>query len=549
MLPRRFHVTMIATFCLCVLFVHSASAQRYVFRIDVADTPQGVMVTQVDSNGPAARLTSPNYPGFTSMHPGNIIVSVNYQPTPDKQRLAVAMSGLAATGGRAVLTLRNSATGVESAWNIEAVPAGDVPPPPGVDWPPRSDYDLQVTGQIVPGGGLQVTSVQPGGAATRVSDPFNPANVGALEPGDLILAINGVPIQSQAQYRQLLSQLATTAGKGQITIRNVRNGLNENWNVVAARVTGFTPNPDPTPVPNPAPWPPPFPGPDLTPNPNPVPAPGTRRVHFVICGQSATGQAGFDASVKVTMSKMRSLISDYVDPRFVATNTFLTETQCTAQNIMQTIQNLNASPGDSIFFFYSGHGARDAVQGHFLDLGLGSDYGDLPRTTVANAIRSKNVRLAVMITESCNQSGTARAKGRTVAEQRTVRIQGLTGFERLLLQNRGFIDVNSADEGQLGWGNPTLGGFFSNYLAMAFSSLNDAINWNGVIETAGNNANQKYQELRQTAISSGSAPVEMQAQSAMTPRKYAFQVGPDPYNVSMPERDFTIITTIELPGG
>lgn len=131
--------------------------------------------------------------------------------------------------------------------------------------------------------------------------------------------------------------------------------------------------------------------------------------------------------------------------------------------ILQAIDNCPVGTDDTIVFFYSGHGAFDS-EGHYLQ--MPDQETTLSRRLIIQRMQSKNPRLAVIITDSCN----------TLVE-RTDRLPGLESpktaettwiaplFDELFMRSEGLVDINSATEGEVAIG-PIGGGLL--VLAMAY---------------------------------------------------------------------------------
>ncbi|MEM7454711.1 MAG: caspase family protein [Planctomycetota bacterium] len=246
---------------------------------------------------------------------------------------------------------------------------------------------------------------------------------------------------------------------------------------------------------------------------------GVRRVHVVIAAQSGTPVAPFNSMVEMSLTKMQDLMTK-IGPEFKGSETVLSAGQCSADNIVSVLQNLNPAPQDTIFFYYSGHGANELGRHYFALRESGGR--DLPRDEVAAILRQKNVRLAVMISESCNNH--LPMVGRTLAAS-PGSTRTLTQIEDLLLSYRGFLDVNSTSPGQAGWGDSEIGGYFSTAFSYRLSALAPEGDWASEIQTIANEANE-IGSLRSS-----------EAQPA-APLFYGMNIEPDPYYVDPGERFF-----------
>jgi hypothetical protein len=75
---------------------------------------------------------------------------------------------------------------------------------------PKMNY----TGYVIPGEGMRIVSVQPGGIAARAG----------LEPGDTIRRINGRLISCKSEYDAAMINAAMNGGHVDLLVRNVRYG-------------------------------------------------------------------------------------------------------------------------------------------------------------------------------------------------------------------------------------------------------------------------------------------------------------------------------------
>ena len=329
----------------------------------------GIQVQSVQPNGPLTRMTSATNPamGVHTAEPGDIIVAINNVPVQTMQAL---QAQLAASGGRCTMTLRNVRSGIEELWSVVATEVGPAPPVP-----PAVVYSLQIGGQELPGQGIRVQSVTPGGAATRMTDPLNPVGPPMqMDPGDVISSINGMPTRTGAEYQAAMQSLAATGGRGQLTLLDVRTGQLRTFNFVAMAEPVANPVPDQRP-----------PAPVLDPN-------SPRKIHIVLAGQSGTTVDAFNKSVDKSLTDLQSMLgflgtdqnNQTGQPDFEGSRTVLSGANCTAQNIKQTLTALQAGPNDTIFFYYVGHGANDA-NGHYFQLASTGGF-DLARREVAQII-------------------------------------------------------------------------------------------------------------------------------------------------------------------
>jgi len=130
--------------------------------------------------------------------------------------------------------------------------------------------------------------------------------------------------------------------------------------------------------------------------------------------------------------------------------------------LITAIRNCPAGPDDTVVFFYSGHGAYDPQRGHFLQMPDRENV--LYRKVIAQEIQRKGVRLAVVITDSCNMPVNRGFGG--VSRAYILPPEKITPlFDELFMKPAGLVDINSAAEGEFAVA-PIGGGLFA--LAMAY---------------------------------------------------------------------------------
>lgn len=497
------------------------TAQQYDLQFMGVPTAQGYLVQSVTPGGAATRLQSAINPAQTgALEPNDLVVAINGISINSGAQLQQAIASLGSTGGQVRLTLRDVRTGLVSDWMFQAANKGFGPGPPTPGPATGAKYELKIQGQLLPGQGIQITSVTPGGPATRLQSPSNP-NFAAMENGDVIVSINGFPVLTAQQYEAAMASLAATGGRAKIGLLDVRTGSVSNWTTQADLIG--TPNPSPNPNPGPGP------GPGPNPNPNPGLA-GPGKIHILLVGMSATSSTGFNSSVKESLRQLNNVV-DGIQPGVLGSRATLADNQCTAPNIIGSINSIPVSPNDSIFVYYVGHGANDVSRGHYFDFPSGQQ--DLPRATVENALASKHARLSVFISESCNRVGQIEAAfGYSGGNPPT----GRTPLEVLLSDYRGVVDVNSTTQGQLGWGTASAGGFFTAALTANLLTSNIP-DWSTLINTTGQQANDRFLLMRNSQLQKlsndptaandpdkANLMQQLQSQTAMTPQVYQLNV-------------------------
>ncbi len=153
-------------------------------------TPQGALVSSVDAGGPAAK---------GGLQPGDVILSVNGTPVGDSADLPSQVAGLKPGSTADVQVWRDKSTK-----NLK-VTIGSLSDTKVAS----ADSPVQEQGRL----GVAVRPLTPqekSGAALShgllVQQAGGPAASAGIQPGDVILAVNGRPVTSVDQLKQMVSQ-------------------------------------------------------------------------------------------------------------------------------------------------------------------------------------------------------------------------------------------------------------------------------------------------------------------------------------------------------
>ncbi|MDD3587998.1 MAG: caspase family protein [Thermoguttaceae bacterium] len=142
-------------------------------------------------------------------------------------------------------------------------------------------------------------------------------------------------------------------------------------------------------------------------------------------------------------------------------------------DILEAIEHCPAGSNDTIFFYWCGHGAFDEG-GHFLWMPKNRGQRAMRRSEILNALKRKNPRLVVFITESCHViqpfPGQASAPSAPSAPPCT-EVPPL--FQTLFFEYAGVVDVNSSSPGQSSGANENGGGPFTYCLSSMFQNMSD----------------------------------------------------------------------------
>ena len=153
--------------------------------------PQGALVSSVDPGGPAAKA---------GLQPGDVILSVNGEPVTDSSALPSQIAGLAPGSTAAVQVWRDKGTKdlkVTSGSLSDSKVASD-----------NADQPTQLQGRL----GVAVRPLTPEEKSSAaishgllVQQSGGAAESAGIQPGDVILAVNGRPVASVDQLKQMVA--------------------------------------------------------------------------------------------------------------------------------------------------------------------------------------------------------------------------------------------------------------------------------------------------------------------------------------------------------
>jgi Caspase domain len=177
-----------------------------------------------------------------------------------------------------------------------------------------------------------------------------------------------------------------------------------------------------------------------------------QKVHALIVGDisPSAGWGKYTASVAMDMTTLFVILhSNLPESNIDYRNIEIEEDEGSdPAHLLSAIQELTPSPNDTIFFYFTGHGEADD-KGHYLALAKGKLY----RQTIIDALLSKNARLAVIITDSCNSRSDGYLYLSPAAHYETpARVSPL--FKSLMMEPKGIVDINSCSPGESAFFTP-----------------------------------------------------------------------------------------------
>ena len=169
-------------------------------------------------------------------------------------------------------------------------------------------------------------------------------------------------------------------------------------------------------------------------------------IHVVI---AADGRAGFGENLVTDYKNMERLFKENVPVSRLNLVTMKMD-QITPDNILETVNQVKLADGDTLVFYYSGHGAFDANNGgqYFQLKDKNGKSEELQRRTLLAALKDKKARLTVLLSDCCNidqkSSGESKDTPRSVKSPNEIS----PVFDALFVKPEGVVDITSSKRGE-----------------------------------------------------------------------------------------------------
>lgn len=219
----------------------------------------------------------------------------------------------------------------------------------------------------------------------------------------------------------------------------------------------------------------------------------SQTVHAVLCVPTeykAKSPAKNDSTNKgatIGLQDIRSILNEL--PRENLSVTELTGEDFNADTLLRTIRNLKPAPNDTVFVYVVAHGSFDPDHRFWLHVGNEQGEHRIGRHKITAEVRRHDVRLGVLITESCGVLSKGdiervneifRRNGTVYTTQSQTR-NGSVLLNHLLLTERGYVDFLSASAGQSAGFNVEIGPFFTRALSCVVdANLDRKLSWDQV---------------------------------------------------------------------
>ena len=226
----------------------------------------------------------------------------------------------------------------------------------------------------------------------------------------------------------------------------------------------------------------------------PRPALADGRLYVVIATDDRDGSIG--PWVKIDGISISSLLLGNVDERRLPVTGIeqVSDDRIGADAILAAIRSIPSDSGDTILFFYSGHGAYDDRDGHYFSFS-GPD-GHLRRSRVLQAIRRKSPRLGILISDCCYSFLKAPPMEMAPSVRRPAATTPL--FTALLFESRGIVDITSSEKGQSSfvYQKPEDGSLFTAALWQFLDqNRSRSLSWQHVFEQVRNQAAREFRKM------------------------------------------------------
>ncbi len=124
--------------------------------------------------------------------------------------------------------------------------------------------------------------------------------------------------------------------------------------------------------------------------------------------------------------------------------------------ILSRINRIQLQTEDTLVVYYSGHGAYDPDQGQYLQTPGQATL----RSEVVQAMQARNVRLAILITDTCSVVVPIRQHEQTFAAMLGPETTSPL-FVSLCWDSAGFVDISGSTRGEFAMGADDIGGYFT----------------------------------------------------------------------------------------
>ncbi len=152
-------------------------------------------------------------------------------------------------------------------------------------------------------------------------------------------------------------------------------------------------------------------------------------------------------------------------------NYYFKDDKCNRKNLENVLNDLQCSPNDVVFFYYSGHGGRSTQdKSDYPQMCLGEKYESnfYPLETVADIIKEKNPRLSIIMADCCNSISSGISPKVNISSGSSRLSKGSTDvYKDLFNRKKGRVIISSSKKGETSgvYPNPKGGAFTVSFLS------------------------------------------------------------------------------------
>ena len=127
------------------------------------------------------------------------------------------------------------------------------------------------------------------------------------------------------------------------------------------------------------------------------------RVHLIAVGDTLDKDIG-----KFVIEDLQSLVSTFeqIGKKSLLPPVVLKDMDCNPAAIYESLDKLHIHSGDTVVFYFTGHGAYDKENGQFLQIPRLGNNGDVSRNNLRDKLKEwvdkRQIRLGVIMTDMCN---------------------------------------------------------------------------------------------------------------------------------------------------
>ena len=202
-----------------------------------------------------------------------------------------------------------------------------------------------------------------------------------------------------------------------------------------------------------------------------------RQLHALIVADTADKNVG--PLVDIDGRNFYNLLTDEIPQARRGLVEVLKGASVTKRQLLQKIQELPVEPNDTVFLYFTGHGAYVRERGQVLKM---SDGELVLRNEILDLLKGKGARLTILITDACSNI----VEPHVLAQMKEAEGIDHDVCRYLFFRHRGVVDLHAASPGEEAVALRDTGSLFTNSLISVLSEPNRAfrgvpITWRDVV--------------------------------------------------------------------